>query len=81
MGSLGGGEDLGLSASSLDGGLGLTPFTYVVVGRVTVEKEVLATSGVQTLVSEERNERKRKQKLKSQKKTQTIALDSFRGQQ
>lgn len=60
MGSFGGGEDLGLSASSLDGGLGLTPFTYVVVGRVTVEKEVLVTSGERTLVSEEGNERKRK---------------------
>lgn len=51
--SMGGGEDLGLSASSLDGGFGLIPFTYVVVGSVTVEKEVLVDSGEHTLVSEE----------------------------
>ncbi len=50
-GSLVGGEDLGLRASSLDGGFGLTPFTKVVVGRVTVEKAVLVDSGEQTFVS------------------------------
>lgn len=49
--SLGGGEDLGLRGSSLDGGLGLTPFTYVVVGRVTVENTVFVDCGEQTLVS------------------------------
>lgn len=42
---------MGLRGSSLDGGLGLTPFTYVVVGRVTVEKAVFVDSGEQTLVS------------------------------
>lgn len=46
------GEDLGLSASSLDGGLGLTPFTYAVVDRVPAEKAVLVDSGERILVSE-----------------------------
>lgn len=35
----------------MEGGFGLTPFTYVVEGRVTVEKAVLVDSGEQTLVS------------------------------
>lgn len=43
---------MGLRVSSLEGGFGLTPFTYVLVGRVTVEKAVLVDSGERTLVSE-----------------------------
>lgn len=46
------GEDLGLSASSLEGGFGLTPFTYVVEGRVAVEKGAVVDTGELTLVSE-----------------------------
>lgn len=85
-GSLGGGEGLGLRGSSLDGGLGLTaftpftPFTYEVVGRVTVEKAVLVDSGEQTLVSDDISEKRliqeeRKRKSKShKKKVQACAL-------
>lgn len=49
--SRGGVEDLGLRASSLEGGFGLTPLIKVVEGRVMVEKAV--SVGEQTFVSEE----------------------------
>lgn len=47
---------MGLRASSLEGGFGLTPLTYVVVGKVTVENAALVDTGVQTLVSAEHME-------------------------
>ena len=66
-GSLCGGEDLGLSASSLDGGLGLTPFTYAVVGRVTVEKEGWVNSGEHSLVSAEPRRKNKTGKIREEK--------------
>lgn len=78
---------MGLSASSLDGGFGLTPFTYVVVGRVILEKAVVVDSGEQTLVSEKisrkyqtaKRKRGEKQQIKSnQLKEKIYVLCSFK---
>lgn len=75
-GSSGGGEDLSLSGSSLDGGFGLTPFTYVVVGRVTVEKAVLVDSGDGTFVSEKISRKHQTVKDRREEKTTLLKVNS-----